>query len=181
MHELPDDVQQDIIRRLDRGRMTLDDVVAEVSEKYGLEVGRSSVHRWYHFEVKGLQRIRESTALAERITKAAVGADSSGGLHAVQNMLTHRALEVLIKDETGDVELTPNQLALLGRMIAAVSSSTLSTDRRIEELKKRKSDADRKVDAMAQDGRLPASAVETIKRLYGLQTPDVEEAQEQHG
>lgn len=166
---LPPSILDELQERLRRGEPY--EHVEAWLVSIGHPVGKSSLHRWHRFLREGMERIRERTVIAEKIVAANAGADPSQVQNAAYQVAMQQALQFLIDLEAGDTEMTVSQLAKLMHALGALGGTATQLSKYIAEQKRLRAKADRKVEAMAKDGALPASAVETIKRLYGLGEP----------
>jgi len=165
---LPEDVRQELERKLIRGGFADYVGLAEWLETKGFEISKSSVHRYgKKFEEK-LRALKVATDQAKAIAEASE--DDAGELNdAIIRLVQTKMFELLV-----DIELNDKSLAKIGQAVAKLSQAAVRQKKWAQEMedKVRKQafeDVANAVDAAEKDGPMSADRFrEIIKEQYGV-------------
>jgi hypothetical protein len=180
VEQLPPHIFEQMRKRIVEDKQPYEQVEAWLAEQ-GHPVGHSSIHRW-HRRIRQLAPLMDARARFAEVLVSAAAGDPSTVQNAAYQLLMQQTLELLIAaDEEEGEPLSADALAKIMSAMARLGGTATALTKSLDERRQKQiAAANQKVDAMAKDGRLPASAVETIKRLYGLQSPEPEESTEKH-
>lgn len=137
IHRLPPEARALIERMLDEDRYTLDEVFEAVKRQYpDADFSRSGLHRYQPEYTQMRERMRE----IERVSDALVGglgegsADKANRLlaQAVTTAVTHAALKLQTRDDTGDEAVSMAELKDLSLAAGrAMKATRLATEEAI--------------------------------------------------
>lgn len=180
---LPEDVKSYITGKLAEGRLTLDELIADLQGRYPTHDGagelpsRAAVHRYGQKLERRLAAIRASTEAA-KIIRAQAGDDEDARSEALMALVQTELFEIILKlQEIGDEgEDATDRLALLadvGKKIASMTNSSVNLKQfqgRVEEAtRKRLLDAQRvSLDKMGREEGITDATISRIRERLGI-------------
>lgn len=180
---LPDDVKAFIEARLAAGRSTLDELIAELRERWpaaadaGELPSRTAVHRYGAKLERNLQAIRASTEAA-MIIRAHAGDDKDARSEALTALVQTELFEaILALQETGDPDADPGErvamLSAAAKNIATLTRSSVNlkqfqakveADARAKLLEEQRA----KLEAMPSKGGVTEDTKRAIREALGI-------------
>lgn len=182
VQRLPAEVRSFIEGALAQGRMTLDELIAELQQRFPLEAAskslpsRSAVHRYGQKLERRLAAIRASTEAAKLITESA-GDDKdkrSEALTALVQTELFDAILALKEADDADPEERVQRLSAAARHIATLTRSSINLKEfqaKAEKNAREKLLAEQreKLDALGKAGDVPAEVLQkVIRAAYDL-------------
>lgn len=164
--QLPEDVRQQLDRRLVSGGFQDYDGLAAWLAEQGFEISASSVHRYGQAFEKRLAALTVATQQARAVAEATH--DDEGRLgEALTSLVQQKAFEVLVEME--DVEGVG--LVQLGTMVAKLNRTAVSQKRFILEVREKAAATAEEVERMARRGGLSDEAAAAIRqKILGIAT-----------
>ena len=178
VQRLPDDVRSFIEGALAQGRMTLDELIAELQRRFPQHAlpSRSAVHRYGQKLERRLAAIRASTEAAKLIAES-VGDDKDTRSETLMAMVQAGLTDALIAMDDAEDAAPDERVKLLskaGRDIAALARSSVNLKEyqaKAEKAAREKLLAEQreKLDALGKTGEVPRAVLErVIKAAYGI-------------
>ncbi|HEK0059717.1 TPA: DUF3486 family protein [Pseudomonas aeruginosa] len=178
---LPDQVRAYIEGRLADGRMTLDELIADLQAQFPSQAGelpsRAAVHRYGQKLERRLAAIRASTEAAKLI-RAQAGDDLDARSEALTAMIQSELFESIISlQEAGDEEMDPADrvglLASAAKNIATLTRSSVTLKKFQAEAEERARQAllaeqKAKLDAMPSKGGVTEATKQAIREALGI-------------
>lgn len=167
--KLPDDVRKHIETCIAQGKMTLDELIADLRVRWPEETpSRSSVHRYSQKLERRLAAIKASTEAARMIHEQAgddVDARSGALVALVQTELFDRILEF---QEATDEDVDPVEriglLSAAAKNIATLTRASFNLKKFQSEVDERAKQAAEAVSKLASKGGLSAATVDEMRR-----------------
>lgn len=173
---LPPHVLDEVRERVQRGEPY--EHVEAWLVSIGHPIGKSSLHRWHRFIRESLPRADERARLAEMLVSASA-VDPSVVQNAAYQLVMQQTLDLLMTADEAQ-PLSPSELSKIMGSLARLGGTATALTKALDEKRRRQlAEANSSLERMADEGRLPKSAVRTIKRLYGLQEAGAEHEGEQ--
>ncbi len=165
--QLPDEVRRKLDAELVKRGFSGYDALETWLHKLGIEISKSSIHRYGKNLERKLSAIKASTEAARLI--AAEAPDDAGMREgAVMSMLSTEIFEMLVGLQEAEDEEDPVQrakvLSSLAKNIAALTRASVHQKRHELEIRAKTQAAADKVARLAKKGGLSGNTVETIKR-----------------
>ncbi|AAQ13948.1 small terminase subunit [Pseudomonas phage B3] len=180
---LPDQVRAYIEGRLADGRMTLDELIADLQAQFPSQAeagelpSRAAVHRYGQKLERRLAAIRASTEAAKLI-RAQAGDDLDARSEALTAMIQSELFESIISlQEAGDEEMDPADrvglLASAAKNIATLTRSSVTLKKFQAEAEERARQAllaeqKAKLDAMPSKGGVTEATKQAIREALGI-------------
>ncbi|EOG7779414.1 TPA: phage protein Gp27 family protein [Pseudomonas aeruginosa] len=180
---LPDQVRAYIEGRLADGRMTLDELIADLQAQFPSQAeagelpSRAAVHRYGKKLERRLAAIRASTEAAKLI-RAQAGDDLDARSEALTAMIQSELFESIISlQEAGDEEMDPADrvglLASAAKNIATLTRSSVTLKKFQAEAEERARQAllaeqKAKLDAMPSKGGVTEATKQAIREALGI-------------
>lgn len=183
IHDLPENVQLVVNKKLGEGKLTLDGLVALLKEQ-GFEISRSAMGRYAQGYRKTLERMRKVQIASDMMMREIGEAAAHSKLgRTVAEMVKIVAFDHLAAREDGDgdgrgskTDAQPRELMFIARAIRdAVSAGTIELE---QELKIRRETAsaaaDKAEEVIAEESKkigrqLPPEALRRIRaEIYGI-------------
>ncbi|KRU97023.1 DUF3486 family protein [Pseudomonas aeruginosa] len=180
---LPDQVRAYIEGRLADGRMTLDELIADLQAQFPSQAeagelpSRATVHRYGQKLERRLAAIRASTEAAKLI-RAQAGDDLDARSEALTAMIQSELFESIISlQEAGDEEMDPADrvglLASAAKNIATLTRSSVTLKKFQAEAEERARQAllaeqKAKLDAMPSKGGVTEATKQAIREALGI-------------
>ncbi len=179
---LPDDVRDFIEQQLAAGRLTLDELISELQQRFPLEAAsktlpsRSAVHRYGQKLERRLAAIRASTEAAKLIAES-TGDDKDARSEALTALVQTELFDAILalkEADDADPEERVQRLAAAARHIATLTRSSIN----LKEFQAKAGEAARqkllaeqreKLDALGRAGDVPADVLQkVIRAAYDL-------------
>ncbi|MCY1403737.1 hypothetical protein D9M71_189270 [compost metagenome] len=180
---LPDQVKAYIEGKLAEGRLTLDELIADLQAQFpsqaqaGALPSRAAVHRYGQKLEKRLAAIRASTEAA-KIIRAQAGDEMDARSEALTAMIQSELFESIIAlQEAGDEEMDPGErvglLASAAKNIATLTRSSVALKKYQAEAEERGrlallAEQKAKLDAMPSKGGVTEATKQAIREALGI-------------
>ncbi len=174
IHKLEPEARRLVERLLREDRWTLDEIVAQVRERFpDVSISRSSVHRYQ----PEFAELRERMDAIDRVSQALIGGlgegvgEKAGALlaHAVTTAVTHAALKAQSADEIDMDELY--KLARAANLSMGTRKMSLAERQAIERAAAERAlrEQREKLEALGKSGAIdPAVVAQVIRAAYDL-------------
>ncbi len=178
---LPTEVKAYIEAMLATGAQTLDELIADLQERYpavasgGNLPSRSAVHRYGQKLDRRLSAIKASTEAAKLI-RAQAGDDEDARSEALTALVQTELFEAILNlQEADDPDLDPGErvgmLSSAAKNIATLTRSSVGLKKFQGEVRQRAQAAAANVEKIAKKGGLSAESVEQLRReILGIAT-----------
>lgn len=178
---LPAEVKAYIEAMLATGAQTLDELIADLQERYpavasgGNLPSRSAVHRYGQKLDRRLSAIKASTEAAKLI-RAQAGDDEDARSEALTALVQTELFEAILNlQEADDPDLDPGErvgmLSSAAKNIATLTRSSVGLKKFQSEVRQRAQAAAANVEKIAKKGGLSAESVEQLRReILGIAT-----------
>lgn len=165
--QLPEDVRRQLDAELVKRGFSGYDALETWLQKLGIEISKSSIHRYGRNLERKLSAIKASTEAARLIAQEA---PDDAGLRegAVMSMLSTEIFEMMVRLQEAEDEEDPVQrakiLSSLAKNIAALSRASVHQKRHELEIRAKVAATAEKFAAKARKGGMSAKTVDEIKR-----------------
>lgn len=174
IHRLPAEVKGYIEGKLAEGRLTLDELIADLQQRFpahkaaGDLPSKSAVQRYGQKLERRLSAIKASTEAA-RLISAQAGDDEDARSEALTAMVQTELFEALMSiQEADDAELDPaervSMLSSAAKNIATLTRSSIGLKQFQRDVRQRAKEAAANVEKIAKKGGLSADTVEQLRR-----------------
>jgi len=171
---LPEQVKSYIEGKLAEGRFTLDELIADLRERFpaqeqaGELPSRAAVHRYGQKLERRLSAIRASTEAAKLIS-AQAGDDEDARSEALTALVQTELFEALMSiqeadDEEIDAGERVSMLSSAAKNIATLTRSSIGLKTFQRDVRQRAKEAAANVEKIAKKGGLSADTVEQLRR-----------------
>lgn len=170
---LPKPVKDRLAKLVRDGRMTLDEIIAELQAQFGVAPSRSATGRWAARFGEVMARKREVDSVAEIWVKEFKSNESGKTGRAVGELLRAIAMQAAVVAQTRD-EVDPKELALLSRAFNLIESGNkrnAELEREIRQQVREELLAEQKgrLDALGTSGDVPPEILaKVIAAAYAL-------------
>lgn len=178
---LPEEVKHYIEGKLAEGRMTLDELIADLRERFAAQAeelpSRAAVHRYGQKLERRLSAIRASTEAAKMI-RAQAGDNEDARSEALTALIQTELFEAILNlQEADDPELDPAErvgmLSTAAKNIATLTRSSVNLKQfqaKVEEETRRKLLEEQRVklDALGKSGGVTEATKQAIREALGI-------------
>lgn len=158
--DLPDEVREELDRRLIENHFSGYVELSEWLDGLGYSISKSTAHKYGQELEERINQLQRATEQAKIIAES-VGDDENAMGEALSRLAQHKAFEVLMH-ASGDPEKI--SFPALCRAIADLNRSSISVKQYRAEVKKRAKDAAEKIKQQAKQGGLSNEALEIIDK-----------------
>ncbi len=164
---LPQHVREELDARLMREGFSGYVALEHWLRAQGFDIGKSSVHRYGSALEEKVAKLKASAERARALVEASP--DSADHMaQATMRLLQDKLFTVLESME--DVDPESVDLVKLSRAMAPLVRASIAAKQHADEVKERLAEAEKKLDADAQAGRIPGVTAEALAQIRAIYT-----------